>query len=254
MTTKNPPSYEEIYADSITVSDSESDMDESPPTPRSKASKAPRKKPGRAPKQADQDLTARQLEKRNARRIRNCNAARRCREKRRDEQAILEEQVAKLNGDNTKIESINGTLRNEIERLKNLIKSCPDTATVQQDNMYNKADMEMEMEQFSDCFMDEQILSPNSFITSLLEQPSTNDGIYGPDLANQWPVDEKVASKVQASTVQHFFPEESEKKVAIVNTTQNCMAAEVGQKIPMTEVLYDQFYSMDPDQMATALM
>merc|ERR1712228_81 len=96
----------------------------------------PRKKPGKEPKIADEDLTPNELKKRNARRERNRNAATRCREKKRDRIGELEEMAENLKRENAEVERGNSALRAELESLRKLlVQNSGQTQTEVQNEM-----------------------------------------------------------------------------------------------------------------------
>merc|ERR1711970_754029 len=141
------------YAEAENMNDP--DWVESPENfPRTTLSKTlkkttPRKKPGKEPKIADEDLTPNELKKRNARRERNRNAATRCREKKRDRIGELEEMAENLKRENAEAERDISDLRAELESLRKLVvQNSGQTQTEVQNEMDS-----LEVDQFS--FLDE---------------------------------------------------------------------------------------------------
>ena len=75
-------------------------------------------RPGRKPKQADEELSQQDLERRNRRRARNREAAQRQRERRLNKVDNLEREVNTLTSENSNLLSENEQLKKELEHLK----------------------------------------------------------------------------------------------------------------------------------------
>lgn len=78
----------------------------------------PASRPGRKPRQADDQLSQTELERRNRRRARNREAAQRQRERRLTKVDGLEREVQNLTNDNSNLLSENEQLKKELENLK----------------------------------------------------------------------------------------------------------------------------------------
>ena len=75
-------------------------------------------RPGRKPRQADEELSHQELERRNRRRARNREAAQRQRERRLNKVDNLEREVNSLTSENSNLLSENEQLKKELENLK----------------------------------------------------------------------------------------------------------------------------------------
>jgi len=75
-------------------------------------------RPGRKPRQADEELSHQELERRNRRRARNREAAQRQRERRLNKVDNLEREVNTLTSENSNLLSENEQLKKELENLK----------------------------------------------------------------------------------------------------------------------------------------
>jgi len=75
-------------------------------------------RPGRKPRQADEELSHQELERRNRRRMRNREAAQRQRERRLNKVDNLEREVSSLTSENSNLLSENEQLKKELENLK----------------------------------------------------------------------------------------------------------------------------------------
>ena len=75
-------------------------------------------RPGRKPRQADEELSQQDLERRNRRRARNREAAQRQRERRLNKVDNLEREVNTLTSENSNLLSENEQLKKELEHLK----------------------------------------------------------------------------------------------------------------------------------------
>jgi flagellar biosynthesis GTPase FlhF len=75
-------------------------------------------RPGRKPRQADEELSQQELERRNRRRARNREAAQRQRERRLNKVDNLEREVNTLTSENSNLLSENEQLKKELEHLK----------------------------------------------------------------------------------------------------------------------------------------
>ena len=77
-----------------------------------------RGRPGRLPARPDADLNPVEFERRERRRERNRHAAARCRDRRIQKVAVLQDQISDLTQTKTQLESQNKSLQMELERLR----------------------------------------------------------------------------------------------------------------------------------------
>jgi hypothetical protein len=108
------------------IGDSQYELELTPIVPRVKSGKITKNysqvpaasRPGRKPRQADEELSHTELERRNRRRARNREAAQRQRERRLNKVDNLEREVNCLTSENSNLLSENEQLKKELENLK----------------------------------------------------------------------------------------------------------------------------------------
>merc|ERR1711937_1053188 len=108
------------------IGDSTYELELTPIVPRVKSGKITKNysqvpaasRPGRKPRQADEELSQQDLERRNRRRARNREAAQRQRERRLNKVDNLEREVNTLTSENSNLLSENEQLKKELEHLK----------------------------------------------------------------------------------------------------------------------------------------